>query len=152
MVPSPPQRMLVPTSRRSPALELVALLALSQLLGAQPAVAAPATDAEMTLYTRIAAMNACIARAAGVEFDKAVGIAGETIAQLVQGLHGAAIAQVANTPLSADELRRGSINSAVLGAVELCPKAVPAEVMKRVQEALKQAGPAGVAPKPAARP
>ena len=101
--------------------------------------AAPASDAEMGLYTRIAAVNVCIARSAGIDFDKAVGIAGETIAQLINGQHGSAIAQIGANSLSDAELRKGAINSAVLGAAEICPKQVPAEVMKRVQEALKQA-------------
>ena len=101
--------------------------------------AAPASDAEMGLYSSIAAVNVCIARSAGIDFDKAVGIAGETIAQLIHGQHGSAIAQIGAKPLSDAELRKGAINSAVLGAAEICPKQVPAEVMKRVQEALKQA-------------
>ncbi|MFY8147885.1 MAG: cAMP phosphodiesterase [Prochlorococcaceae cyanobacterium] len=116
------------------------LLAIPLLFAPAAALAAPATEAEMSLYTRIAAVNVCIARAAGVEFDKAVGIAGETIAQLIQGQHDGAIQQVGTKPLSIEELRRGSMNSAVLGASEICPKDVPPEVMKRVQEALKQGG------------
>jgi hypothetical protein len=94
----------------------------------------------MNLYTRIAAVNVCIARAAGVEFDKAVGIAGETIAQLIQGQHGGVIQQVGTKPLSLEDLRKGSINSAVLGAVEICPKEVPADVVKKVQEAVGRSG------------
>ncbi|MFM7675033.1 MAG: cAMP phosphodiesterase [Synechococcus sp.] len=121
------------------------LLAIPLLLAPAAALAAPATEAEMSLYTRIAAVNVCIARAAGVEFDKAVGIAGETIAQLIQGQHDGAIQQVGTKPLSIEELRRGSMNSAVLGAAEVCPKDVPPEVMKRVEEALKQNGAAGAA-------
>jgi hypothetical protein len=100
---------------------------------------APANDAEMGLYTSIAAVNVCVSRVAGIDFDKAVGIAGETIAQLIHGEHGNAIAQLGGQPLSDAELRKGAINSAVLGAAEICPKQVPAEVMKRVQEAIKQA-------------
>ena len=106
---------------------------------AGPGAATPASDAEMGLYSSIAAVNVCIARSAGIDFDKAVGIAGETIAQLIHGQHGSAIAQIGAKPLSDAELRKGAINSAVLGAAEICPKQVPAEVMKRVQEALKQA-------------
>ena len=133
---------------------LAALLALPLVvLAPGPALAAPATDAEMTFYSRIAAVNACIARAAGVEFDKAVAISGETIAQVIQGQHGGTIAQVSAKPLSPDELRKGAINYAVLGAAELCPKEVPADVMKKVQDALRHAGPAPApAAKPAARP
>lgn len=118
-------------------LGLLLPLVMPLLVLAPPAQAAPASEAEMNLYTRIAAVNVCLARAAGVEFDKAVGIAGETIAQVILGQHGGAIVQVGPKPLSIEELRQGSINSAVIGAVEVCPKQVPADVVKRVQEALK---------------
>jgi hypothetical protein len=136
---------------------LVPLLVLPLLLGAPapgqaaPAAAAsatapaPANEADMNLYTRIAAVNVCIARGAGVDFDKAVGIAGETIAQVIEGQHGGVITQVGPKALTLDELRKGSINSAVLGAVEICPKEVPADVVTKVQEALTKAP----APKPA---
>ena len=126
------------------------LLPLSLLLAAAPALAAPANDADMGLYTRIAAINVCISRAAGVEFDKAVAVAGETIAQVIQGQHGGQIAQVGPKALSIEELRKGSINSAVLGAVELCPKEVPADVKTKVEAVLK--GAPGAAPAPAAAP
>jgi hypothetical protein len=117
---------------------LAPLLALPLLLAPAAALAAPASEAEMNLYTRIAAVNVCISRGAGVPFDKAVGIAGETIAQLIQGQHDGVIDQVGAKPLSLDDLRKGSINSAVLGAAEICPKEVPADVMAKVQAALKQ--------------
>jgi hypothetical protein len=139
--------------RRLRPLLVLSLLSLPLLVHAGPALAAPATEAEMNLYTRIAAVNVCIARAAGVDFDKAVGIAGETIAQLLQGQHGGVIQQVGAKPLSLDELRKGSINSAVLGAAEVCPKEVPADVMKRVQDAINRNNPGGAAkPGPAAQP
>jgi len=129
-------------------------LLLPLLVAAQPAHAAPASEAEMNLYTRIAAVNVCLARAAGVDFDKAVGIAGETITQVIQGQHAGAIAQLGARPLTVEELRQGSINSAVIGAVEVCPQQVPAEVVKRVEEAIKAQteGPAPAAKPAAAKP
>ncbi len=127
---------------------VAAALLLPTTLQAAPAQAAPASQSEMTLYTRIAAVNVCIAQGAGVEFGKAAAIAGETIAQLIQGQHGGLIQQVGTKPLTIEELRRGSVNSAVIGAVELCPKQVPADVVKKVQDALKQQG--GGAAKPPA--
>jgi hypothetical protein len=128
------------------------MLPLALLLAAGPAVAAPASEADMGLYTRIAALNVCISRAAGVEFDKAVAVAGETIAQVIQGQHGGQIAQVGPKALSLDELRKGSINSAVLGAVELCPKEVPADVKKKVDEVLKQTSAPSAKPAPSTKP
>ncbi|MFM7314873.1 MAG: cAMP phosphodiesterase [Cyanobium sp.] len=127
----------------APLLVLPLLLAPSAALAQAAAPAKPATQAEMGLYTRIAAVNTCIARGAGVDFDKAVGIAGETIAQLILGVHGGLIQQVGAKPLSIEELRKGSVNSAVIGAYQLCPKQVPPEVAKKVQEALAQQRPGG---------
>ena len=129
------------------------LLPLALLLAPMAAVAAPASQADMSLYTRIGALNVCIARAAGIEFDKAVAVAGETIAQVIQGQHDGAIAQVGSKPLSLDELRKGAINSAVLGAVEVCPDEVPADVRKKVEEVLKNRSSAPAAkPAPAKKP
>ena len=132
---------------------LAAPLVLLPLL-VQPAVAqaAPASEADMGLYTRIGAINVCIARSAGIEFDKAVAIAGETIAQVIQGQHGGVIQQVGTKPLTIEELRKGSINSAVLGAVQICPKEVPADVTKKVSDLLKAKPPTGGAKAPAAAP
>ena len=96
----------------------------------------------MTLYTRVAALNVCIARAAAVDFDKAVSIAGETIAQLIEGEHGGVITVVRRQSLSLEELRKGAMNSAVIGAAEICPQQVPPEVLARVEAALRQADPA----------
>ena len=139
---------------RSPASRLgLLLLPVALLLAPLTAVAAPASQADMSLYTRIGALNVCIARAAGIEFDKAVAVAGETIAQVIQGQHEGAIAQVGPKPLSLDELRKGAINSAVLGSVEVCPDEVPADVRKKVDEVLKNRSAAPAAkPAPAKKP
>ena len=139
-------------SRVRPSASRLALLLLPLALTLAPmaAVAAPASEAEMSLYTRIGALNVCIARAAGIEFDKAVAVAGETIAQVIQGQHDGAIAQVGPKPLTIDELRKGAINSAVLGAVEVCPDEVPADVRQKVEQVLKNRGSAPAAsPAPA---
>ena len=135
------------------AAELVVAVSMMFCNSTRLSVAAPASQADMSLYTRIGALNVCIARAAGIEFDKAVAVAGETIAQVIQGQHEGAIAQVGPKPLSIDELRKGAINSAVLGAVEVCPDEVPADVRKKVEEVLKNRSTAPAAkPAPAKKP
>jgi len=100
------------------------------------AEAAPATKEDMTLYTRIAAINVCVARAAKVDFNTAVSIAGETIAQVLKGQHRGQISQVGSQALTIEELRKGSFNSAVIGAVDICPNEVPADVKTKVEQAI----------------
>lgn len=125
-------------------LPLLALLAQPR-----PLQAAAATEVEMTLYTRIASLNVCIALVAEVPFDKAVAVAGETIARVIRGEHDSAIEQLGGQPLSLEELRRGSINSAVLGAVETCPGQVPDTVRRDVEAAVQRVGGAEAIPPPA---
>jgi hypothetical protein len=132
----------------------VLLLPLALLLVPAAACAGPASEADMSLYTRIGALNVCIARAADITFDQAVAVAGETIAQVIQGQHDGAIAQVGERALTIEELRKGAINSAVLGAVEVCPEEVPAEVRSKVEQVLKNssAAPASKSAAPKAAP
>lgn len=128
-----------------PALLAPLLLGAVLALPPRPALAAPASETEMDLYTRLAALNLCIARSAGVEFDLAVTIAAETISVWIQGSHDGAIAMI-KEPLNLDQLRQGSLNSALLGAAELCPDQLPEAVLRDVQQAVKAAS------EPPARP
>ncbi|MEB3170222.1 MAG: cAMP phosphodiesterase [Synechococcaceae cyanobacterium] len=132
--------------RARPAAPLPVLLAVVLAAGACPPAQAlpdapppPAGEAEITLYGGIAGLTVCVARSAGVGFEQAVAIAGETIAQLIQSQHGSVISLVSDQPLSPDDLRKGAINSALLGAVEACPEQVPDAVRTAVQASLREA-------------
>lgn len=96
----------------------------------------PASSDQLALYARIASVNACIATRAGQDFEQAAGVAGETIAQLILGVHKGLIASSGSTPLTLEDLRKGSINAAVIGATEICPKDVPADLTDKVRQAL----------------
>ena len=99
----------------------------------------PASSDQLALYARIASVNTCIATGAGQDFEQAAGVAGETIAQLFLGVHRGLIATSGTTPLTLEELRKGSINAAVIGATEICPKQVPADLSNKVKQALASA-------------
>lgn len=96
----------------------------------------PASSDQLTLYARIASVNACIATRAGEDFEKAAGVAGETIAQLILGVHKGLIETSGTTALTLEDLRKGSINAAVIGATEICPQEVPAQLSEKVKQAL----------------
>jgi len=106
---------------------------------ASPFDLGPASSDQLALYARIASVNTCIAARAGEGFEQAAGIAGETIAELILGVHGGLIQTSGDTPLTLEELRKGSINAAVIGATEICPKQVPADLTKKVKQALANA-------------
>ena len=94
-------------------------------------------------------LEEAIREAKCIDYDKAVAVAGETIAQVIQGQHGGVIAKVGTKPLTIDALRQGSINSAVLASVQVCPNEVPAEIKAKVEAVLKGGSSAAPAAKPA---
>ncbi len=96
----------------------------------------PASSDQLALYARIASVNTCLATRSGEDFEQAAAVAGETIAQLILGVHKGLIATAGTTPLTLEELRKGSINAAVIGATELCAKQVPADLSEKVKQAL----------------
>ena len=97
----------------------------------------PASEDEMTIYTRISALNACIASANGVDFNKSIGIAGETLTQVLQGQNSGAVQQLGAKALPLEELRKGSINSVLIGVSQVCPELMPADVRDKVKQALQ---------------
>ena len=99
------------------------------------ALAAPASVEDQNLYGRISAVNACISVAAGLPYDKAVFIAGHTIAEVLRGQHGGFIAGQGTKPFDIDDLRKRSVNATVVGTTQICPKEVPADVLLKVQKA-----------------
>ncbi len=76
----------------------------------------------------------------GVEFKKAIGIAGETLTQTIQGQNGGAIAQLGADPLPIEDLRKGSINSVLIAVAQVCPDQMPDDVRAKIQEALQAGG------------
>jgi len=139
----------VTLSRSCRPLLLPVLLSLPLLTVVGPAGAAPASKEDMNFYGRFAALNICVARAAGVPFDKAVPVAAETVAQVLKAKHGSKIKSLGSKALTIKELRSGSATSAVIGAVEKCPKLIPADVVANVKKLLQSKPPGGI-PAPAA--
>jgi hypothetical protein len=70
-----------------------------------------------------------------VEFNTAAAIAGQTISQTIRGQHDGKIESMGDQPLSDGDLKKGSVNMAVMGAVEICPQAVPTDTRDRVAKA-----------------
>jgi len=139
--------------RRLSHLLMPPLLTLPLLTAPAPAVAAPATDADINFYTTLSGWNICIARSNGVEFNTAVRISAETIAAAIQGKHQGLVQQAGPKALDPEQILQASANQAVLAASQFCPKEVPADIMKRVQEALNRSGDkTAPASKPAATP
>ncbi len=99
---------------------------------------APASDEDVYLYRGMGASYLCNARAAGVEFPKAVGIAASTYAQVLNGRHGGVVASAGDKKLTNKQLFAGAEFQVITGALQYCPNEVPEDVKTKVQEAIEK--------------
>ncbi len=103
----------------------------------QSAETRPATREDIFLYRGIGASFLCNARAAGVEFPKAAGIAAATYAQVLTGKHGGYVDSAGKEKLTSKQLFSGAEFQIITGALQYCPKEVPEDIKTKVEEAIK---------------
>jgi hypothetical protein len=111
------------------------LPALATPVAAAPVAAAPvaaATEERMALYQKLAAVNYCVARGAGLADSQALPLAAQTIAVILRNEHGGRIARGGDAPLPGDALLQGSVELTLLGARQLCAASVPAELLAKL--------------------
>ena len=133
------------TFSRSARLLLSASLVLAPLTLATPAAQAqqanaakPAGQEDILLYRGVGSSYVCNARAAKVEFPKAVGIAAATYVQLLNGRHGGKVESAGNEKLTNEQLFAGAEFQVITGAMQYCPDEVPADVKSKVEAAIKK--------------
>ena len=136
------------TFSRSARVLLSASLALAPFALAAPAAhaqqanaAKPAGQEDIILYRNLGSSYVCNARAAKVEFPKAVGIAAATYVQLLNGRHGGKVESAGNQKLTNEQLFAGAEFQIITGAMQFCPDEVPADVKSKVEAAIKKQTP-----------
>ena len=97
----------------------------------------PADDKDLYLYKGMGASYLCIAKKAGVEFPKALGVATATYVQVLEGKHGGVIKELGDTKLEREKLFVGAEFQIVETALNYCPESIPEDVSKKVNEILK---------------
>ena len=104
----------------------------------QAAATKPAAQEDTELYRGMGSLYLCYARAAKVEFPKAVQIAAMTYMQVLKDRHGGKIQSVGQKKLTDEQLYAGSGIQITIGALQTCPDEVPADVKAKVEEAVKK--------------
>ena len=97
----------------------------------------PADDKDLYLYKGMGASYLCIAKKAGVEFPKALGVATATYVQVLEGKHGGLIKELGNTKLDRKQLFAGAEFQIVSTAMNYCPDSIPKDVSQKVNDLLK---------------
>ena len=97
-----------------------------------------ASENDLFLYRQMGASYLCIASKAEVEFNKGLGIASATFANVIIGKHGGAIEQLGNEKLDEKKLYNAGTFQIVGSALNICPENIPKNIKKDYEKRLKQ--------------
>ncbi len=101
-----------------------------------------ATEKDLFLYRQMGASYLCIASKAEVDFNKGLGIASATFANVIIGKHGGSIKELGNEKLDEKKLYNAGTFQIVGSALNICPESIPKNIKndyeKRLKELVKQ--------------
>jgi len=101
-----------------------------------------ASEKDIFLYRQMGASYLCIASKAEIDFNKGLGIASATFANVIIGKHGGSIKELGNEKLDEKKLYNAGTFQIVGSALNICPESIPKKIKndyeKRVKELLKE--------------
>ena len=97
-----------------------------------------ATEKDLFLYRQMGASYLCIASKAEVDFNKGLGIASATFANVIIGKHGGAIEELGNEKLDKKKLYNAGTFQIVGSALNICPESIPKNIKNDYDKKLKQ--------------
>ena len=97
-----------------------------------------ASEKDLFLYRQMGASYLCIASKAEVDFNKGLGIASATFANVIIGKHGGAIRELGNEKLDDKKLYNAVTFQIVGSALNICPESIPKNIKNDYEKRLKQ--------------
>ena len=97
-----------------------------------------ASEKDIFLYRQMGASYLCIASKAEVDFNKGLGIASATFANVIIGKHGGSIKELGNEKLDEKKLYNAGTFQIVGSALNICPESIPDKIKKDYEKRLKQ--------------
>ena len=97
-----------------------------------------ASEKDLFLYRQMGASYLCIASKAEVDFNKGLGIASATFANVIIGKHGGAIKKLGNEKLDEKKLYNAGTFQIVGSALNICPESIPKKIKNDYEKRLKQ--------------
>ena len=97
-----------------------------------------ATETDLFLYRQMGASYLCIATNAEVDFEKGLGIASATFANVIIGKHEGLIKEFGSEKLDQKRLYNAGTFQIVSSALNICPENIPKEVKNSYEERLKE--------------
>ena len=97
-----------------------------------------ASEKDLFLYRQMGASYLCIASKAEVDFNKGLGIASATFANVIIGKHGGAIKELGKEKLDEKRLYNAGTFQIVGSALNICPESIPKNIKNDYEKRLKQ--------------
>ena len=97
-----------------------------------------ATEKDLFLYRQMGASYLCIASKAEVDFNKGLGIASATFANVIIGKHGGTIKELGNKKLDEKNLYNAGTFQIVGSALNICPESIPKNIKSDYEKRLKE--------------
>jgi len=97
-----------------------------------------ASEKDLFLYRQMGASYLCIASKAEIDFNKGLGIASATFANVIIGKHGGAIKELGNEKLDEKKLYNAGTFQIVGSALNICPESIPKKIKNDYEKRLKQ--------------
>ena len=97
-----------------------------------------ASEKDLFLYRQMGASYLCIASKAEVDFNKGLGIASATFANVIIGKHGGAIKELGSKKLDEKKLYNAGTFQIVGSALNICPESIPKNIKNDYEKRLKK--------------
>ena len=110
---------------------------INEQIKAEPKLTA-ASEKDLFLYRQMGASYLCIASKAEVDFNKGLGVASATFANVIVGKHGGVIKELGNEKLDEKKLYNAGTFQIVGSALNICPESIPKNIKKDYEKRMKQ--------------
>ena len=97
-----------------------------------------ASEKDLFLYRQMGASYLCISSKAKVDFNKGLGIASATFANVIIGKHGGVIKELGNQKLDDKKLYNAGTFQIVGSALNICPESIPKNIKNDYEKRVKQ--------------
>ena len=97
-----------------------------------------ASEKDLFLYRQMGASYLCISSKAEIDFNKGLGIASATFANVIIGKHGGAIKELGDEKLDEKKLYNAGTFQIVGSALNICPESIPKNIKNDYEKRLKQ--------------
>jgi len=97
-----------------------------------------ASEKDIFLYRQMGASYLCIDSKAEIDFNKGLGIASATFANVIIGKHGGYIKELGNEKLDEKKLYNAGTFQIIGSALNICPESIPQKIKNDYEKRVKQ--------------